>query len=239
MHIGVIGATGGIGSRVVTEALGRGHRVTALTRDASLISEKSGDVVGRGDIEWKSVDVLNADGIAAILPGLDVLISGFQPGNAAKDLAGAVQRSIAEPTLFSTAARALLTAMESHPRTRLVVIGGVGSLEVEPGRVLADSDELLHATLDELGLPREYAAAVRGHQDALDVLRLSNRRWTYFSPAKEIFPGRRTGRFRLGDDQLVVDADGRSRISMEDAAVALVDEVELPRYVQRRFTIGY
>lgn len=80
---------------------------------------------------------------------------------------------------------------------------------------------------------------MRGHRDALDVLRLSNRRWTYFSPAKEIFPGRRTGRFRLGDDQLVVDADGRSRISMEDAAVALVDEVELPRYVQRRFTIGY
>ncbi|MER7405498.1 hypothetical protein ABT373_24170 [Streptomyces sp. NPDC000070] len=72
-----------------------------------------------GDIEWKSVDVLNTDGIAAILPGPDVLISGFQPGNAAKDLADTVRRSMAEP-----------------------------------GRVLADSDELLHATLDELGLPR-------------------------------------------------------------------------------------
>ncbi|MFJ9139427.1 hypothetical protein OG458_40830 [Streptomyces sp. NBC_01281] len=79
---------------------------------------------------------------------------------------------------------------------------------------------------------------VRGHRDALNVLRTSNRLWT-FSPAEEIAPGERTSRFRLGGDQPVLDADGRSRISAEDAAVALVDEAELPRFVQRRFTIGY
>jgi hypothetical protein len=71
------------------------------------------------------------------------------------------------------------------------------------------------------------------------VLRTSNRRWTYFSPAELIAPGERTGRFRIGEDQIVTDADGRSRISMEDAAVALLDEAELARFVQRRFTIGY
>ena len=120
-----------------------------------------------------------------------------------------------------------------------MVIGGAGSLEVAPGVVRADSDELLHATLDEVGLPREYAAAVRGHRDALNVLRTSNRLWTYFSPAEDIAPGERTGRFRVGGDQPVLDADGRSRVSAEDAAVALIDEVELPRFVQRRFTIGY
>ncbi|MFE4971551.1 NAD(P)-dependent oxidoreductase [Kitasatospora sp. NPDC056651] len=176
---------------------------------------------------------------AAALPGLDVLISGFQPGNAARDFEDAVRRSIADPTVYATAARTLLKALESHPHTRLIVIGGAGSLEIEPGVVRADHEELIHASLDELGLPREYAAAVRGHRDALDVLRASNRLWTYFSPAELIGPGERTGRFRLGGDQPVLDADGLSRISAEDAAVALVDEVELPRFVQRRFTIGY
>ncbi|WP_328907912.1 NAD(P)H-binding protein [Streptomyces sp. NBC_00234] len=233
MYIGVIGATGGIGSRVVTEALGRGHHVAAFSRDATRIEED------RKGIAWQSVDVLDAGAIAAVLPGLDVLISAFQPGNAAKDIADTVTRSIADPTVYATAARALLKALESHPRTRLLVIGGAGSLEIEPGLVRADSDELLHETLDAIGLPREYAAAVRGHWDALDVLRTSNRLWTYFSPAEDIAPGERTGRFRIGGDQPVLDADGRSRISMEDAAVALVDEAELPRFVQRRFTVGY
>ncbi|MFD7560846.1 NAD(P)-dependent oxidoreductase [Streptomyces sp. NPDC059835] len=233
MHIGVIGATGGIGSRVVTEALDRGHHVTAFSRDATQIDED------RKNVAWKSVDVLDADGIAAVLPGLDVLISGFQPGNAAKDIADTVVRSIADPTVYATAARALLKALESHPRTRLIVIGGAGSLEIEPGVVRADSDELLNETLDEIGLPREYSAAVRGHRDALNVLRNSNRLWTYFSPAEDIAPGERTGRFRIGGDQPVLDAEGRSRISTEDAAIALVDEAELPRFIQRRFTIGY
>ncbi|MER5652706.1 MULTISPECIES: NAD(P)-dependent oxidoreductase [unclassified Streptomyces] len=154
-------------------------------------------------------------------------------------MADTVERSVADPTVFAAAARALLKALESHPRIRLIVIGGAGSLEVEPGLVLADSDEHLHPRLDQLGLPRTYAAVVRGHRDALNVLRTSNRLWTYFSPAEEIAPGERTSRFRLGGDQPVLDADGRSRISAEDAAVALVDEAELPRFVQRRFTIGY
>ncbi|MFI9307477.1 NAD(P)-dependent oxidoreductase [Streptomyces triculaminicus] len=233
MHIGVIGATGTIGSRVVTEALGRGHRVTALSRDASQINES------RANVTWASVDVLDPASIAAILPGLDVLISGFQPGNAARDIADTVRRSIADPTVHSVAARALLKALESHPRTRLIVIGGAGSLETAPGVVLADDVDRMHETLDQLGLPREYAAAARGARDGLNVLRTSNRLWTYFSPAEEIAPGERTGRFRVGGDQAVRDADGRSRISAEDAAVALVDEAELPRFVQRRFTIGY
>lgn len=235
MHIGVIGATGTIGSRVVAEALDRGHHVRAFSRDAARARREE----HRENIVWADVDVLDSRSIAGALPGLDVLISGFQPGNAASDFADTVRRSIADPTVYATAARALLKALESHPRTRLIVIGGAGSLEIEPGVVRADSDELLHAALDRLGLPRAYASAVRGHRDALDVLRTSNRLWTYFSPAEEIAPGERTGRFRLGGDQPVLDADGRSRISVEDAAVALIDEAELPRFVQRRFTIGY
>lgn len=170
---------------------------------------------------------------------MDVLISCYQPGNAATDFPGTVAQSIADPTVYGSAARSLLSALDTHPRTRLIVVGGAGSLEYEPGRVTADDDQRLTDTLDDLGLPREYAAAVRGHRAALDVLRTSNRLWTYLSPAELIAPGERTGRYRIGGDQPVRDTDGRSRISIEDAAVALLDEVELPRFIQRRFTIGY
>jgi hypothetical protein len=233
MQIGVIGATGVIGSRVVSEALSRGHHVRAFSRDASQIHDS------RENVSWKSLDVLDAARVAAALPGLDVLISGFGVGNGAKDPADSMARAIADPAAYARAATALLTALDTRPGTRLIVIGGAASLEVKPGLVFTDSGELLDAALDQFGLPRQYAAVMRGHGDALNVLRTSNRLWTYFSPAIEIAPGERTGRFRTGGDQPVMDADGRSRVSAEDAAIALIDEAELPRFVQRRFTIGY
>ena len=233
MQIGVIGATGTIGSRIVSEALSRGHHVTAFSRDASQTQDS------RENITWKSLDVTDPEGIAAVLPGLDVLISGFGPGNTARDPADAVARAIADPKVYVRAAAALLAALDSHPGVRLIVIGGAASLEVRPGLVFTDSGELIDQALDQFGLPREYAAAMRGHGEALNIFRTSNRLWTYFSPAIDIVPGERTGRFRIGGDQPVMDADGRSRISAEDAAVAVIDEAELPRFVQRRFTIGY
>jgi putative NADH-flavin reductase len=234
MQVGVIGATGTIGSRIVGEALSRGHHVTAFSRDASQIEDT------RENIVWQSLDVLDAAGIAAALPGLDILISAFGPGNAAKDVADSLARSIADPTLYVRAATALLAALDTRPRIRLIVIGGAASLEVKPGLVFTESGDLINGALDQLGLPREYLAAMRGHGDALTAYRTSNRLWTYVSPAVEIAPGERTGRFRVsGDQQPVLDADGRSRISAEDAAVAVLDEVELPRFVQRRFTVGY
>jgi uncharacterized protein len=233
MQIGVIGATGTIGSRVVSEALGRGHYVTAFSRDASQITDS------RENITWKSLDVTDAGAITAVLPGLDVLISGFGPGNTARNPADAVALAIADPKAYVRAATALLTALDSHPRIRLIVIGGAASLEIRPGLVFTDSGELIDQALDQFGLPREYAAAMRGHGDALNLFRTSNRLWTYFSPAIEVAAGQRTGRFRIGGDQPVMDAAGRSRISAEDAAFALIDEAEVPRFVQRRFTIGY
>jgi putative NADH-flavin reductase len=190
-------------------------------------------------VSWVSLNVFDTDAIAAELPGLDVLISCYQRGNAATDLDDAVATPVADPTVFAAAARSLLTALNTHPRTRLIVVGGAGSLEYAPGLVEVDDDERLAEALDGLGLPREYATAVRGHRDALNVLRTSDRLWTYFSPAEQIAPGERTGRFRVGGDQRVRDADGNSRISIEDAAIAILDEVELSRFVQRRFTVGY
>jgi hypothetical protein len=233
MQIGVIGATGTIGSRVVSEALGRGHHVTAFSRDASRIQD------GRQNITWKSVDVTDTESVAAVLPGLDVLVNGFHPGNTANAPADAIGRAIADPAIYAKVATALLTALNSHPRTRLIVIGGAASLEAQPGVVFIDLPEIINQALDQWGLPREYAAAMRGHGEAMNVYRTSNRLWTYFSPALETEPGERTGRFRIGGDQPVMDANGRSHLSSEDAAVAVIDEAELPRFVQRRFTAGY
>jgi uncharacterized protein len=233
MNIGIIGATGNIGQRILAEALSRGHYVTAFTRELSRIS------IDRDKVTWKSINVLDSDSIAAVIGGLDVLVSTYQPGNAAKDFNDVVQQSIRNPETYVTAAQALLQALEQYPRLRLIVVGGAGSLEIKPGVTRADSPDNLRASLKQLGLPEAHEVAVRGHRDALNVYRTSNRVWTYLSPAEQIYPGERTGRFRLGGDQPVTDAKGESRISFEDFAVALIDEVELPHHVQRRFTVGY
>jgi len=231
LFIGVIGATGNIGQHLVAEAAARGHRVLGFTRNVGAAPQRS-------NVSWASLDIFDTAAVAAVLPGLDVLVSLYQPGNAAVDFDATVRESIADPTVYATAAHSLLSALNTHPRTRLLVVGGAGSLETAPGCTMAD-EENLGAILETIGLPAEYATAVRGHRDALNVYRTSNRQWTYLSPAGEIGPGERTGRYRVGGDQPVVDGEGRSRISFADAAVALIDEIENPRFIQRRFTIGY
>ncbi len=232
MNIGIIGASGNIGKRVLAEALNRGHQVTAFTRDIANATKTPADVV------WKAIDVLDSRSVAEAIRGLDVLISTFQPGNASKDLNDTLERSIRNPSIYVSAAESLLRAMEQHPRLRLIVVGGAGSLEIRPGLTLADSPDLGEKLMN-IGLPEAYEAAVRGHRDALNTYRVSNRLWSYASPAGYIYPGERTGRFRLGRDQFVIDANGQSRISFEDFAIALIDEAELPRHVQVRFTVGY
>jgi uncharacterized protein len=235
MNIGIIGATGNIGRRVLVEGVRRGHRITAFTRDTTQISKADSS----DGVVWKEVNVLDSTSLEPAIAGLDVLVSTYQPGNASRDFNDTVQRSINDPGTFVTAAKALLKALEPYPAMRLIVLGGAGSLEVKPGLQRVDSVGDLRASLKELGLPEDYALAVRGHRDALNTYRLSDRLWTYLSPAEQIYPGERTGRFRIGGNQPVVDADGQSRISYEDCAVAIIDEAELPRHVQRRFTIGY
>ncbi|MFL6075557.1 MAG: NAD(P)-dependent oxidoreductase [Mycobacteriales bacterium] len=232
MRIGVIGATGNLGLRVVAEAVGRGHQVRAFTRDLTTDSH-------RPDVEWAAIDVLDPDSVTAAIGGLDVLVSSYQPGNGVKDFDDVLRRSVKDPSGYVTAAKALLKGLNTYPSTRLIVIGGAGSLEIEPGVVKADLPDLMRADLEKIGLPADYVVAVQGHRDALNTYRLSNRLWTYISPAEYVFPGERTGRFRLGGDQPVVDANGQSSISYEDLAVAILDEAELPSHIQRRFTLGY
>jgi uncharacterized protein len=227
MDIGVLGATGTIGSRVVAEAIDRGHRVTAFTRSASRIPAEAGTV------QWSVTDPRDPARLATDLAGLDVLVNAINAGND-------VPETITNADAFPATARALLTAMESLPRLRLIVIGGAGSLEVAPGKRVVDVDGFAENLPAALGVPADYVRAVRAHIEALDLYRLSDRNWTYVSPSAGLVqPGKRTGRFRIGGDQLLVQEDGTSDISADDLAIAVLDEAEFPRFAQRRFTVGY
>ncbi|MGH8182228.1 MAG: NAD(P)-dependent oxidoreductase, partial [Rhodanobacteraceae bacterium] len=130
----------------------------------------------------------------------------------------------------TTDAAALIGAVKQAKIARMLLVGGAGSLEVEPGK-------LLLATPD---FPAAWMPEAEGGRRFLDLLRSERELdWTFLSPSAELVPGERTGKFRLGGDQLLVDANGRSWISMEDYAIAFVDELETPKNSRQRFTVGY
>lgn len=127
-------------------------------------------------------------------------------------------------------ANALITAVKKAGVKRLLVVGGAGSLEVAPGKALVDTPDF----------PEAYKVEARAGVKFLDALRNEKELdWTYLSPSAEFSPGERTGKFRIGGDQLLVDSNGKSWISMEDFAIAMVDELEHPKHSRQRFTVGY
>lgn len=236
MKIGIIGARGLIGRRILAEAITRGHAVTALTRDpgATPADMEQGPVQYR----WLRADVLDTDSLVAAFKGLDVVVSAFGPGRASEDQAKAIEQATREADRYVAAAKSIIRALESYPALRLLVVGGMGSLELAPGKQVVDSTDF-PAMLASIGIPADFKKAVLAHREALNLYRASNRNWTYFSPPGLITAGERTGRFRIGGDQILVDAQGQSRISFEDYAVAMLDEIEQPRHIQRRFTAAY
>ena len=204
------GSTGRIGSRILNEALERGHQVTAIVRDAAHAANT------RPNLEFKTGDVLKPESVAAATRGSDVVISAYGPG------AG-------DANQIATAAQALVEGVGANQPMRLVVVGGAGALEVAPGVQLVDTPNF----------PPAYKKLALAHRDALDIVRKAPFDWTYASPSAEINEGTRTGTYRIGKDQLLVDQKGRSNISMEDFAVAVLDEVEKPQHSRARFTVGY
>ncbi len=127
-------------------------------------------------------------------------------------------------------ADALVTAVKMAGVKRLLVVGGAGSLEVAPGKAMMDAD----------GFPEAFKAEAEAGACFLEILRLEpDLDWTFLSPSADFAPGERTGHFRLGGDQLLRDAQGKSHVSMEDFAIAMVDEVERPTHSRERFTVGY
>ena len=155
-------------------------------------------------------DVFDKDGLAKLLAGHDVVIS-------------AVHFTASDPA-------ALIAAVKQSGAKRYLAVGGAGSLEVAPGAKLFDTPEFPAIYLDEARKGGAFLDLLK-QEPALD--------WTFLSPSALIQPGERTGKFRLGGDQLLVDAAGKSAISTEDYAVALVDELEKPAHSRKRFTVGY
>lgn len=164
----------------------------------------------------KQDDLSDVNRIAEIIAGSDAVVSAYMPpADDTDQLVAVTEREIA--------------AVKKAGDMRLVVVGGAASLEVAPGVTLLASGHLL----------KEWVAIATAHDKALKVLRASDINWTYFSPAAFFVRGERTGTFRLGTDQLITDDKGDSRISFEDYAVALVDELERPKHERMRFTVGY
>jgi putative NADH-flavin reductase len=162
-------------------------------------------------------DLSDVNKIAAIISGADAVVSAYAPPQDDTDqLLGVTEREID-------------AVRKAGKNIRLIVVGGAGSLEVAPGVTVLQSGHL----------PAEWVPIATSHAKALALLKASDINWTYFSPAGFFEPGTRTGKFRLGTDQLISDAEGNSRISMEDYAIALVDELEKPAHQRARFTIGY
>ena len=211
MKIALVGSTGRIGRRILNEALTRGHHVTAIVRASSHKPDS------RADLELKTGDVTNAESIVASAKGNGLLISAYGPAR------GGDHNEIV------TAARVLVDAVGQNQPMRLICVGGAGSLEVTPGVQLVDTPDF----------PPAYKKAALAHRDALGVFRKSPIDWTFVSPAAEIFEGTRTGKYRIGGDKLLVNEKGESRISMEDFAKAIIDEVEKPQFLRKRFTMAY
>jgi putative NADH-flavin reductase len=211
MKVALIGAGGFVGSALLREALTRGHTVTAMVLHPDKLAPRS-------NLTARKTDVLDTDRLASQLSGYDAAISAFS-GHAADDVYGYYMKGI----------RSIITAT-AQAGVRLLVVGGAGSLEVAPGVQL----------LDTPGFPAQWKATAEGARQALSLLRdETGLDWTMLSPSAMLEPGLRTGKFRLGTDRLLIDNAGESRISLEDYAVAMIDELEQPAHRRQRFTVGY
>jgi len=167
-------------------------------------------------VDARQDDLSSVDRIASIIAGADAVVSAYGPPPDDTDqLVAVTERQIA--------------AVRKAGNVRLIVVGGAGSLEVAPGVSLLASGHL----------PAAWVPIATSHDKALKLLQSSDINWTYFSPAAYFEPGERTGKFRLGTNELISHAKGESRISMEDYAIALVDELEKPAHERARFSIGY
>jgi putative NADH-flavin reductase len=213
VKIVLLGATGFVGAAVLNEALDRGHAVTAVVRHPDKLARRERLTPAAGD-------VYDVSALSAILMGHEAVISAFNPG-------------WKNPQLYEDQVRgttAIITAVKRAGLKRVLWVGGAGGLEVRPGiRVI-----------DDPAFPEAIKAGALATLDALEQLRKEpTLEWSYLAPSASLQPGQRTAHFRLGGHQLLVDNGGKSSISVQDFAVAMIDELEHPAHLRQRFTVGY
>ncbi len=212
MNIALIGASGFIGSALRTEALARGHKVTALVTNPARLAAAPGLTAVKADVNETTT-------LATQLKGFDAVLSAFS---------GHAQANTFD--YYLAGFKSIVAAAKLAGVPRLLVVGGAGSLYVAPGLQVLDTPQF----------PAEYKPTAEGARQALLLLQAEpSLNWTMLSPSAVIAPGERTGKFRLGTDQLLADAQGHSHISVQDYAVAFIDELEKPAHKRQRFTVGY
>lgn len=215
MKIALIGATGFVGSALLKEALLKGHEVTAIVRDLSKLEQQQGLFIEQGDIN-------QTEELAELLVGHDIVLSAYNPG-------------WTNPNIYNdfiAGAKSIESATEQAGIKRLLVIGGAGSLYIDG-----------HQLVDGPNFPAEYKPGASAARDYFNILKNNTTlEWTFVSPAIEMHPGittGRTGQFRLGSDSPVFNEKHRSILSVQDLAVAVIDEVENKQFIGQRFTAAY
>lgn len=211
----LIGASGFVGNAILNELLSRGHKVTAVVRNPKKIN------VTNSKLEIVKTDVSDTNVMVEICKGKEAIISAYNPGWANPD--------IYEETLRNYPL--ILEAAKRSGAKRLLCVGGAGTLFCAPGLRVVDSGAIPDAIMDGVKSLGEFYLNTLMNEKTID--------WIFFSPAGTLESGKRTGKFRLGKDDLIVDGNGISHISVEDYAVAMVDELENPKHHYERFTIGY
>ena len=217
MKIALIGASGFVGSAVLTELLARHHHVTALVRNPA-------KVAAADNVSAQALDVNDVAAVSAAVRGHDAVISAFNPGWDVADLYDK----------FMQGSGAINHGVEASGVKRLLVVGGAGSLYVAPGVQMVDTPEFAShvppAIIPGAKAARDLLTAMRGNA-TLD--------WTFLSPAALLAPGERTGNYRIGGEELLMAGEQAAGISVADLAVAIVDEIEQPKHVRARFTAAY
>jgi putative NADH-flavin reductase len=213
MRITVIGAAGSAGSRIVKEALVRGHQVTAVVRNKDQFSLLPNEVVKY------QADASLVNEVIEVSKNQDLVIAATRPAEGhEKELLKITQ--------------ALLTA-SAHTQVRLIAMGGAGSLIVKDKANALVVDDIRHVSPAWRNIAQACVEQYQLYQANSQV------DWCYISPPAMLVPGIRTGKFRLGKDELIVDNSGKSEISIEDLAKAVIDEAENKNFPQQRFTLGY
>lgn len=213
MKIALIGATGFVGTPLLAELLSRGHQVTVLARNPGKLASQPGLTVVQAD-------ALDAAQVAKAAAGHEAVVSAYNPGW--------TEPKIGE--IFLQATHSIFAGVKQSGVKRFLMVGGAGSLFVAPGVQLVDTPEF----------PAEYKVAAAAARDALNLIQKeSTLDWTFLSPAILLNPGVRTGKYRLGADApLWAEGGGPGSISVQDMAVAIVDELEKPQHIQKRFTVA-